>query len=283
MIDGSDLLVIGGLSVDRFPDGWERAGGSVVHAARALAMAGLHAATITVAGPEEAAAAGVRMLRSFGPLLLRGAPRSIRFLIDEGRPLRVVTYEGGAHLPISPADVARFPAPAVLIAPIAAELHAADVVATAAASVRVAALQGWMRVLVPGEPVGARPLTGLAPELIDALRSVTALVASDEDLASVAPEARGAVTALRYRLGPHPILLVTSGQSGALLDLPDGRSATVPASVAVSGVSTIGAGDAFAALFAVGLGRGIDPLVAARDAAAGVSRWLAEWAGTPGG
>ncbi len=283
MIEGSDLLVIGGLSVDRFPDGSEAPGGSVLHAARALASAGFRGATMTVAGPEEVAVAGVSTLRSLGLLMLREAPGSIRFLIDERPSPRVVTYEAGARLPVSPADVARLPSRAVLIAPIASELDAAAVSATSAARVRVAVLQGWMRVLVPGEPVGARSLASLDPELTDALQTMTALVASEEDLAAVAPDARGAISAVRDWAGARPVLVVTRGQAGALLDLPGGGQAAVPATVAVSGVSTVGAGDAFAALFAAGLGRGTDPLAAAHEAAAGVSHWLAERARVPAG
>ncbi len=282
MIAAVDLLVIGGLSIDRFPDGSESPGGSVLHAARALAMAGIRGATITVAGPEDVAAAGVKKLRSCGPLLVRQAPWSIRFAIDE-RPLRrVVTYEAGASLPVSPAEVATFPTAAVLVAPIAGELDVDALSATSAVLVRVAALQGWLRVLVAGEPVTARSLTGLGDKLANALGDMSALVASEEDLEAVAPNVGQAIGALRDWVGPGPVLVVTVGQAGALLDLPGGGRAEVPAPVHVSGVTTVGAGDAFAALFAVGLGRGMDPLLAAHAAAAAVSRWLVARAGAAG-
>ena len=278
-----DLVVVGGLAIDRFPDGSEAPGGSVLHAARALAMAGLRGATITVAGPESVATAGVKQLRSFGGLVVCEAPWSIRFSIDERPARRVMLYEAGARLTLSPANLASLPSRALLIAPIAGELDAVAVAATSAVGVRIAALQGWLRTLVPGEPVTARPLAGLGGTLADALRAMAALVASDEDLAAGPPDASRAMTALRDWAGGDPVLAVTAGEAGVLLDLPVGGRALVPAPIIVTGVSTVGAGDAFAALFAVGLGRGIDPVGAARQAAAGVSRWLTARAGATAG
>ncbi len=275
MIAGVDLLVVGGLSIDRFPDGSEAPGGSVVHAAHAWAMAGLRGATITTAGPEDVAVAGVETLRSFGPLLVHDAPASIRFLIDERLSRRVVTYESGARLPVSSADVARLPSRAALIAPIAGELDPGALVATSPVSVRVAALQGWLRILVPGEPVRARPLVSLGAELRDTLRGMTALVVSDEDLAGAVPDAGDAIGAFRDWVGSGPVLVVTAGQAGASLDFSGGIRVAMPAPLAVSGVSTLGAGDAFAALFAAGLGGGMDAQRAAHTAATGVSHWLA--------
>jgi sugar/nucleoside kinase (ribokinase family) len=274
MIAAVDLLVVGGLSVDRFPDGSEAPGGSVFHAARALSVEGLRGATITAAGPEAVAVAGVDTLRSFGPLLVHDAPSSIRFLIDERLSPRVVSYQSGAHLPLSPDDVAKFPSRAVLIAPIACELDPGAVIATSAVRVRVAALQGWLRILVMGEPVRARSLAGLGAELCRALGDMTALVVSDEDLAGAVPDADDAIGALRDWVGSGPVLLMTAGQAGASLELPGGVRVAVPAPLTVTGVSTLGAGDAFAALFAASLGGGMDPQAAARAAAAGVSRWL---------
>jgi sugar/nucleoside kinase (ribokinase family) len=147
--------------------------------------------------------------------------------------------------------------------------------------VRVAALQGWLPVLVPGEPVTVRPLASLADELRDALRGMAALVASHEDLAAMAGDASRAITALRNWAGPYPVLAVTAGEAGVLLDLPGGGRTSVPAPVVVTGVPTVGAGDALAALFAAALGLGTDPVVAAGSAAAGVSRWLALRAAAP--
>jgi len=282
MIARVDLLVVGGFSIDRFRDGSEAPGGSVIHAAHTLAMAGLRGATITTAGPEEVAVAGVERLRALGPLLVYDAPASIRFLIDERPSRRVITYESGARLPVSPADVARLPSRAALLAPIAGELDPGALVAASSVSVRVAALQGWLRVLVPGEPVRARPLVSLGAELRDALRGMTALVVSDEDLGGAVPGTGDAIGALRDWVGSGPVLVVTAGHAGASLDLSGGVRVAVPARLAVSGVSTLGAGDAFAALFAASLGGGIDPRAAAHTAAAGVSRWLAARPGAAG-
>lgn len=268
MIGPRDLLVVGGLALDRFPDGSGAPGGSVVHAARALAFAGLRGATITVAGPEPQAEAALTELRALGPLLVQAAPWSISFTIDERPARRVVTYEAGARLPITAADVAATPARALLLAPIAGELDGADLGATSAVRVRVAALQGWLRGLVPGEPVRPRPLSVLPGEL----RDLTALIASDEDLGL---EAAAGADALRAWAGAGPIIVVTAGRAGAALDLPDGSRVAIPVAAPVDQVPTVGAGDAFAALFAAALGRGDEAAAAARNAASGVSRWLA--------
>jgi sugar/nucleoside kinase (ribokinase family) len=267
MIEVRDLLVVGGLAIDRFPDGRTAAGGSVLHASRALAFAGLRGACLTVAGPEPEAAAALEELRHLGPLTVREAAWSIRYAIDERPERRVVTYQAGARLHLAPDDLAALPARAVLLAPIAAELDGEAVAASSGASVRVAALQGWLRGLVPGEPVRPRPVAALPAEL----RACTALVASDEDLGT---DAGPAADALRAWAGAGPALVVTAGASGVLLDLP-GAARTMVAAAAVRGVSSIGAGDGFAALFAARLGAGDDAEAAARFATDGVSRWLA--------
>ena len=56
------LVVVGGLTVDRFPDGSSQAGGAVLHIARALAAGGLRVGIVTTAGPEAEAQAGLAEL-----------------------------------------------------------------------------------------------------------------------------------------------------------------------------------------------------------------------------
>lgn len=279
MIEPSDLLVLGGLTIDRFPDGRQAAGGSVLHAARALAVAGLRGAVITVAGSEPQAFAALVELRRLGPTEVQAAPRSIRFAIDDTVAPRRLTFDGGTRLHVSAAAVRAHPSRAVLLAPIAGELDSAAFTATAGVAVRVAALQGWLRNLAPGRAVEARTLASLDEELSTALRAVDALVASDEDLAAVAPDPGEALTAMRRWAGPRPILVVTIGEAGALLDEPRHGRLSLPASDVVHLVPTVGAGDRFAALFAAKLGRGADAVDALHDAARGVSRWLAARSG----
>jgi sugar/nucleoside kinase (ribokinase family) len=282
MIEPSDLLVVGGLAIDRFPDGSEAAGGSALHAARALAVAGLRGATITVAGLEPEAVAAVAELRALGPTQVQPAPHSIRFTIDDSVAPRRLTFDGGASLRVSAAAVRAYPSRAVLLAPIAGELDTAAFRATADVAVRVAALQGWLRILARGRAVEARTLASLDEDLSDALRGVDALVASHEDLAALARDPGDALTLLRRWAGATPVLVVTLGEEGAIVDLPGRARIPVPVPEVVHQVPTVGAGDAFAALFAARLGRGVDALDAAYDAARGVARWLAAWIGESG-
>ncbi|MDH4333966.1 MAG: PfkB family carbohydrate kinase [Chloroflexota bacterium] len=279
MIEPRDLLILGGLAIDRFADGRQAAGGSVLHAARAVSAEGLRSAAITVAGSEPEALAALVELRALGPTAVQAAPYSIRFVIDDTVAPRHLTFDGGAQLDVSAALVRAHAGRAALLAPIARELDSTAITATAGVKVRVAALQGWLRILVPGRAVEARSLASLDEVLSTALRGVDALVASHEDLAAVAPDPSEALTLLRRWAGSRQSLVVTVGEAGALLDEPGRGRLSVPVADVVLGVPTVGAGDAFAALFAAQLGIGADAVDAVHAAVRGVSRWLAARSG----
>lgn len=259
MIAAPDLLVVGGLAVDRLADGSLVAGGSVLHAARAAAAAGRRIATITVAGPEPEAAAAVAELAEMGPGLVWPASGSIRYAIrDSGGRRRLVLEAVGAALPVREAEVDAMRPRAVLLAPVAGELSRDAVTACRVVPVRVAALQGWLRSLVPGEVVRALPLVGLAADLPAALGDLDALVASEEDLAAVAEGPIAQLDVLRRHFGTRPLLVITVGAGGAWLDDASLGRRHLPAGRRLEGISTIGAGDAFAALLAVELGAGLE-------------------------
>ena len=78
----------------------------------------------------------------------------------------------------------------------------------------------------------------------------------------------GAIDKLGERLGVG--LAVTIGEGGVILRPPGGTAGRIPAP-AVRPVDTTGAGDAFVGAFAVGLGLGWDPAVAARLGCAAAS------------
>ena len=279
MIAGVDLLVVGSLSLDRSADGALRAGGSVLHAARAAQASGASQGSIVSAGPEPTAREALAEIATVGPLLVRAAAASTRFAIDERGPARHLVLEQPAErLRITAAEVAAFGARAVLLAPIAGELPPSAVAATRGVSLRAAALQGWLRHLRAGQAVRPRALDHLGATLSGGLGQLDLLVASLEDLdRETHPDA--ALDALRRRFGTYPLLVVTHGAAGAWLDAPGaGRLRVVPARV-VAGVSTVGAGDAFAATLAVELGRGRPTQEAARSAAELVSSLLASRAG----
>jgi sugar/nucleoside kinase (ribokinase family) len=163
---------------------------------------------------------------------------------------------------------------AVLLAPIAGELDAAALRAARGVPVRVAALQGWLRVLNPGVEVSPLEVQALAGDLIAELSHFTALVASVEDLVAAAPSPDTQLDALRDRVGPGPALIITAGADGARLDLPGSGRLDVPVPRRLGDAPTVGAGDAFAALFSVALGRDVELTAAARAAAAGVVELL---------
>ncbi len=279
MIAGVDLLVVGGLALDRFPDGDLRAGGAVLHAARALRLAGGSVGSIVSAGPEPAAQVALGELAASGPVRLHAGAVSIRFAIDEHGPGRCLVLEQrGDRLRVTGPEIAAFSARAVLLAPIASELGPSTVAATRGVLLRAAALQGWLRALRVGHAVRPLGLDRLSATLVGELSQLDALVTSLEDLGSP-PDPSAALNALRRRFGTRPLLVVTHGAAGAWLDLPAEGRLQVPAPRVVEGVSTVGAGDAFAAILAFELGHGRHPQEAACTAAQQVVNLLASRAG----
>lgn len=273
---GPDLLIVGGLTIDRLADGSTIAGGSVLHAGRAVAAAGRRVATITAAGPEEEARAAVIELASLGSSRVAAVAASIRFAIHEaGDGRRLVLEAAAASLSISAAEVRALHPRSVLFAPIAGELSAAGVRVDDGVPVRVATLQGWLRHLVPGEPARPLPLGALGSDLSEALGLLDALIASHQDLAELAPDARAQLTALRAHVGRRPILVVTAGADGAWLDDPARGIRHLAVTRVLDEASTIGAGDAFAGLLAVGLGDGLGAPGATAAAMDGASAYLA--------
>jgi sugar/nucleoside kinase (ribokinase family) len=95
------------------------------------------------------------------------------------------------------------------------------------------------------------PLDGLPAALLADLATLDLLVASSEDLVAVAAEPAAQLAAVRDAVGSHPALVVTDGERGAWLDAASGRATGqwhVPVPRFVDNVSSVGAGDAFAAL-----------------------------------
>jgi sugar/nucleoside kinase (ribokinase family) len=275
MIAAPDLLVVGGLSIDRFPDGSTAPGGSVLHAARAVAATGGRVATIALAGTEPEAQEALAELADLGPCLVRRTRATIRFAIDDRDSRRRLVLEAaGGRLEVAAEEIGRSGAAAVLMAPIAGELDAAALRAAAGPPVRVAALQGWLRVLNPGVEVSPLELRALAGDLVAELSQFKALVGSVEDLDAAGSSSDTQLDALRDRVGPGPALIITDGANGARLDLPAAGRLDVPAPRRFDGARTVGAGDAFAALLAVALAKGVELTAAARAAAAGVVELL---------
>jgi sugar/nucleoside kinase (ribokinase family) len=275
MIAAPDLLVVGGLSIDRFPDGATVPGGSVLHAARAVVAARGRVATIAVVGGEPDAQAGVAELARLGPSRPHRGGATIRFAIDERGAHRSLTLEAaGAPLDLEADEISRFGASAVLLAPIAGEIDAAGARAARGAPIKVASLQGWLRTLAPGQVVAALPVASMSSDLASELASFDLLMASTDDLVADAPSPDAQLDALRKRFGSRPTLFVTDGARGAYVDQTE-KGRVLIAGHGVVSANTVGAGDAFAGLMAMQLGRGVDPVAAATDAAARVADLLA--------
>jgi sugar/nucleoside kinase (ribokinase family) len=273
-----DLLIVGGLAVDHFPDGSSGPGGSVLHSGLAAAGLGARVATLTVCGDEPEARAGLSRLAELGPVVRQPAAVSCTYRHDERGPARVLVYERATDpLGVDAIAEAR-PAAVALAAPIADELPAASLHALRARlqpERTVLLIQGWLRRLEIGRPVTPLELDAVAGELWAELASADAVVVSREDLPDVGADTVALAAALRARLGTRPVLIVTEGVDGYLLDDPQaGRPVASAPRRVVLGVATVGAGDTFGAVFALHLARGAAPRAAAEAAADGVIRML---------
>jgi sugar/nucleoside kinase (ribokinase family) len=264
------ILIVGGLTIDAFADGRRAPGGSVIHAGLAAAADGAAVTTLTVAGPEPEADEGRGRLAAFGPLLATAAPTTTTYehAESDGRRVLTLTEMGGRIQPDAARSMRR--PDVVLFAPIADELTvpAVEVVCELARPpVTAFLIQGWLRHLTVGEPARALGLDDVAADEWRVFGSGDLVVVSTEDLADGQEDAFAQAAAVRAKLGSGPVLVVTLGTEGYLLDDPsaDRITATVPRRV-VSGAPTVGAGDTFGVVMALRMATGSDPATAA-DAA----------------
>ena len=238
---GSDLLVIGGLTIDRFADGSSAAGGSVLHIARAAAPRGVRVRVVTVAGPEPEALAALEELRGLAPSV-EGADSTATFVHRESPTERRLWLERrGSSVRVPELDPSEMPH-AILVASIAYEVSTDDLARLDATSTRGAILQGFLRSFAPDGEVRPRQLSALAPDLVAELSHFDLLVASREDLLGEAADPPVQLAALRRCFGPRPELVVTDGVRGVFLE-----SEHLPVPWQVDGVPSVGAGDIFAA------------------------------------
>ena len=243
-----DLLVIGGLTVDRFPDGSSAPGGSVLHIARAAAPRGLRVGVMTVAGPEPEARAAVDELRRLTAWLDASHAATTATFVHRDSPggRRLWLEQSGA--PIHLGDLGSRPAPrGILVAPIADEVVPDDLARLAPGPTRGAILQGFLRSRAADGEIHPRPLSALAPALTAVLGEFDLVVASREDLLGEAAEPADQLAALRSMLGARPELVVTDGVRGVWIE---GEHLPVPRRVDT--VPSVGAGDIFAAFLLVG-------------------------------
>jgi len=263
----TETLIVGGLTIDRFADGTVAPGGSVLHAGHATRAEGASLTTLTVAGDEPAARDGLARLGELGMLAHQQVGATTVYRHEERDGVRVLILEARAD-PIEAAGLRDLPRPDVaLVAPIADEVSP-SLVDALRRQVRppmvVLLIQGWLRRLAEGEEVLALALDALSADQDRIIGEADAIVVSTEDLVEAPGDPFAQAAALRQRAGSRPIIVVTLGTEGYLLDDPaqDRVVASVPRRV-VTGVSAVGAGDTFGAALAVNLARGGAPVAAA--------------------
>lgn len=263
----TETLIVGGLTIDRFTDGFVAPGGSVLHAGLATRDEGSRLTTVTVAGDEPAARDGLARLGELGRLAHQRVPSTTVYRHEERDGVRVLILEARAD-PIHADGIRTLSRPDVaLVAPIADEVEPSLVDAVRdhlGPRLVVLLIQGWLRHLVEGEEVLPLALDALSAAQDRAVAEADAIVVSTEDLIEAQDDPFAQAATLRRRAGSKPIIVVTLGTEGYLLDDPaqDRVVASVPRRV-VTGVSAVGAGDTFGAGLAVNLARGATAVAAA--------------------
>jgi len=254
-----DLLIVGGLTIDRFADRSAAPGGSVFHVARALGRSA-SLAVVTIAGDEPMAQAGLTELRLMATrVICRPAARTIAFRHDRsGVGRRMWLDSGDARISAAdlPSDIA---APAILFAPVADEIAPDALAAGGTRTIRGAILQGWLRLTdQQGEgEVQPRSLAALDDDLQAALAGMDLLVASREDLRADGDD--GQLDLLRGRFPAVRLLVVTDAVNDVWVDLRDAWRWRAPVPRVVATPATIGVGDVFAAALMLGYRRDDDP------------------------
>lgn len=264
------LLIVGGLTIDRFPDGRSAPGGSVLHAALAAVAEGVPVTMLTVAGDEPEALRGLARLAELGTVRLQPSARTTAYRHTEADGRRVLVYEAASEALSTASLAGDEPAEVALLAPIADELPTSTLAGLRHAlrpRLTVLLIQGWLRRLSVGEPVHPLPLDQVPEATWHAFGEADAIVVSTEDLTESPGDPFAQAAEVRSRAGPRPLLVLTLGQEGYLLDDPaaDRVVASVPRRV-VDGVPSVGAGDTFGAALALHLARGEPPETAAASA-----------------
>ena len=263
----TETLIVGGLTIDRFTDGSVAPGGSVLHAGLATRAEGSRLTTATVAGDEPAAREGIARLGELGRLAHQRVPSTTVYRHEERDGVRVLVLEARAE-PIEVDGLRDLVHPEVaLVAPIADEVEPALVDALRnqlQPRLVVLLIQGWLRRLEEGAEVLPLALDALSAAQDRVIAEADAIVVSTEDLIEAPGDPFAQAATLRRRAGSKPIIVVTLGTEGYLLDDPaqDRVVASVPRRV-VTGVSAVGAGDTFGAALAVNLARRATAVAAA--------------------
>lgn len=243
-----DLLVVGGMTIDRFADGRSAPGGTAVHVARSAAVRGMRLGVMTSAGPEPEAERGLAELRRNAAFVMSTSHAATpSFHHDEDRAGRRLWLERvGGPVRLDAPGAARVAPRAVLYAPIAGEIGVESLGVWDGSTPRAGILQGWLRTTGEEMEVAPLPLAAIDSAAVAVLATFDLLVASREDLAADAADSGEQLTALRRTFGPGPVLILTDGVEGLWIDTGGARQ-HLPAPWVVRGAPTVGAGDILAA------------------------------------
>lgn len=249
---GPEFVAVGHVARDRMPSGY-RLGGTAAYAACTAARLGLRAALVTRAAPF----APLDALATEVAVYNAGSPRSTTFEnVYEGGQRR--QYLHARAQPLAAADVPASlrQAPIVLFGPVAQEMQPDLLDCASGATVRAVVPQGWLRTWDDDGLV--RPVAWREADSIRGRCDV--LVLSVDDLQGV-PQ----LLAAWQRLAPF--VVITRGREGAE-GYADARLIHRARAYRASEVDPTGAGDVFAAAFAIGLHQRGDPVWAADFACA---------------
>ncbi|MCS6803278.1 MAG: PfkB family carbohydrate kinase [Chloroflexota bacterium] len=248
-----DFLALGHATRDLAPGGWTL-GGGVVFAAQTAYALGKRPAIVT--------SGDVRDLLGQVPGRMTVKPSRTTVFANvytpEGR--RQTLLARAAPLTLDDVPLAWRAAPIVVLTPLCDELPP-SLVNAFPDSLVVACLQGWLRAWDEQGHVSPRPLPASV-----ALEQAAAATLSIEDLGG--DEAAAREVARRCR-----VVAVTRGRGGVTL-FHDGVSISLPA-LPIAERHPTGAGDVFAAAFAIRLAETGDPREAAQFGNAAAAIWVA--------
>lgn len=261
-----DALIVGHLTRDLLPDGGWRPGGAALYAAATASRLGLRAGIVTSAPDDLCASAAAA---------LDGVPMSVvetetaTTFENVYTPAGRVQYLRASAQPLTLDDIPDEwrRCEVALLAPVAGEVApalASMLASMEGARVVGAAPQGWLRAWDATGRVRPQPLNDAT---LDALRGLTALILSREDLAGPAADVAALAAAdetLRAWARLVPLLAVTHGAAGA--DLYRAGAVERFPGYPAREVDPTGAGDVFAAAFLCALARDGDAALAIAQA-----------------
>ncbi|MAG37366.1 MAG: ribokinase [Dehalococcoidia bacterium] len=264
-ISGPKFVAVGHVTRDLTPSG-DRLGGTAAYAARTAARLGLDANLVTRAAPF----APLDALRTEVTVHNAGSPHCTTFEnVYEGAQRR--QYLHARAQPIAAQDIPSSlrQSPIALFGPVAQEIQPDLLDCASSATVRVVVPQGWLRAW--NEDGAVQPVAWRDAEAIRGRCDV--LVLSVDDLERE-PQSLDARTRLA------PLVVITRGRNGADV-YADARLIYWARAYRANEVDPTGAGDVFAAAFAIGLQQRGDPVWAA-DFAGSAAAFAVEGPGSDG-